>query len=168
MPQTVSVGDVVYPTYDAGESGLHPGVQVVNKRTGAALLARTTSGIVEQPTGSGSYDYTTGFIVPLGVSVFKIGWTNDSGDVLVSEDYVVTNSDVKDFTIALGPWPPGTVVSLYLAQSDVASQPSGTALQTATVAADGSVAFVNLTVSRDYVAAALVSGTWLRVRFHVP
>jgi hypothetical protein len=82
MAQKVAVGEVVYPTYDAGATGLSPGAQIINKRTGATLLARTTTGVVEQPSGSGSYDYTTGFTVPSGVYAFKVQWNNASGQVV--------------------------------------------------------------------------------------
>jgi hypothetical protein len=72
------------------------------------------------------------------------------------------------FTIAHGPWPVGTAVSLSANQSDPAGnsgQPLGPALQTASAAADGSVTFTSLTAGLEYIAAAQVGGTWLRVTF---
>jgi hypothetical protein len=170
MAEQVTVGQVIYPTYDAGQTGLTPGVQITNKRNGATLLARTSTGVAEQPTTSGSYDYTAGFTVPSGVYAFKVGWNNGAGQIIYTEDYEVEDSQAAavGFTIAHGPWPVGTAVSLSAAQSDPAGnsgQPLGPSLQTASAAADGSVTFTNLTAGFEYIAAAQVGGTWLRVKF---
>lgn len=90
MPD-VGVGQTIYPSYDAGATGLTPGIQITNKVTGATLLARTTSGVAEQPSGSGSYDYTTGFSVP-DVPSFKVSWNNTVGAVVATEDYNVVST----------------------------------------------------------------------------
>lgn len=66
------------------------GVQIIRKSDGAVVLARTTAGIVESPTGSGRYVFTG--IAPAEKAAFTVFW--DIGSVspstTASDDLVVT------------------------------------------------------------------------------
>jgi hypothetical protein len=127
MPERVAVGDVIYPSYDAGASGLTVGLQITNKATGASLLARTTAGIAEVPASGGSYDYQTGYTVPASVPAFKVSWNNSAGAIVATEDYIVGETS-----------------------DTLATQLSGTVTITAPVASDGDV---TLTRGDDYYDA---------------
>lgn len=166
MPDDVNVGDVLYPTYDAGISGLSPGVQIVNKLTGADLLARTTTGVSEHPASGGSYDYTPGWTVPDGLVAFKVAWSNSAGTIVYTEDYRVKGATASA-TLTTVPWPDGTVVSAYREQafSPSAPAPQEPAVATATVA-NATLTFTGLPKGR-YVASAVVSGSRVSVAFWV-
>lgn len=170
MPERVKVGETIYPTFDAGISGITPGLEITNKVTGETLLARTTTGMEESPSGGGSYDYTTGYAVPGGVPAFKAAWDLGSAGIVYTEDYMVDGQDTSTFTMHSTPWPVGTSVSAYPASSvspnDISGTPIGSAAATATVAADGSVTFTGLP-SGGYVAQAVITGKRTAVRFYV-
>lgn len=69
-------------------------------------------------------------------------------------------------------FPPGTSVGAYkrtgwasVTVPTRGTAPTGSADTTATVAADGTLAFTGLTANTDYVAGAQISGTWTFLNF---
>lgn len=102
MPERVAVGEIIYPSVDLGATGTTPGIQIVNKVTGATLLARTTTGVTEQPSAGGSYDYIPGYTVPSSVTAFKVAWNNSAGAVVASEDYIVTSTAASVVSLLSG------------------------------------------------------------------
>jgi hypothetical protein len=136
------------------------GYQIINMGTGA-VAARVTTGITEPIAGSGIYIAT---LANPGDGRYADVW--DANGIRAQDGFKVGTGVTTTPTLTEAPWPTGTSVSAYTTQGDQAVGPAvGPALATATVTANGTLTFTGLTLGHPYIAAALVNGSWVKVRF---
>lgn len=137
------------------------------------VQADSPTTVVSGPTSTGITNlatllYKATVMLPAVQGDYTIQWDDGSGRWGAKEDVVVSGAASQtSFQIALGPWPVGTTVSLYLDRdsADNNGQPRGAVIQTQVVASDNSVTFTSIATNTRYIAAAQVSGAWRRVRF---
>lgn len=139
--------------------------RIVDADTGSSVVVGpVTTGITQ--TGTLRYKATATW--PAAAGDYEVQWDDGSGAWTAIEDVTVTGSSGgSGGSLSAGPWPVGTTVGAYTTRGDqTLGPPIGSALATAQVASDGTLTFTGLAPG-PYVAAAFVSGTWVKVRFYV-
>lgn len=95
MPVYATPGQTIYPSVQWGATGSTLGVRIRRNTDGTDVVARSTAGIVESPSGSGIYVAQSGVVVPTTAGdIYDIVW--DDGTATVSgwatEDLIVSGS----------------------------------------------------------------------------